>query len=214
MLGQRHGRCVASSDLSPLKAYVSKGAKARHVNRNALFGRMTHVKTHAAGSGSFVSKRRRGAMTDFGHSVALSENTPLTNWFTPDSFHVCLARKEVGELHFASHRRFRTRIHGRLGRCGQAGLALGDGGALSLALASIDFVHGAPTASPQDVFATRRRLKAILHCLRSSEGFEGCARGPSSLARTRWRVPGVTSCCTSKSFRSHFAGNIYHTSSE
>ena len=60
----------------------------------------------------------------------------------------------------------------QLGRCGQAGLALGDGGALPLALASIDFVPSTPTASPQDVFATRRRLKAILHCLQSSECFE------------------------------------------
>ena len=50
VLDQRHGRCVASSDLSSLKAYASKGAKAQHVNRNAPFGRMTRT----AGIGSIV----------------------------------------------------------------------------------------------------------------------------------------------------------------
>ena len=77
----------------------------------------------------------------------------------------------------------------QLGRCGQAGLALGDGGALPLALASIDFVPSTPTASPQDVFATRRRLKAILyHFCNRPKALKGARAGHPA-----WRAQGGAS---------------------
>ena len=114
-----------------------------------------------------------------------------------------LARKEVGEPHFASHRRFRARIHGNLAAVDRSWPGLGRWrrsisgfGEHRLCVkytnrfAAIRFRHTTPLEGDPALFAIVR-------------GFEGCARGPSSLARTRWRVtfPCARGLCFRQSWR-------------